>query len=98
MSWIIQTPRGAILNIQATPRASKSGIQGLHGDALKVRLRAPPADGKANAALQECLATVFGLPERNVIILSGKTGRRKRILLEGLDVATAALRAGIPAA
>lgn len=97
MSWITQTSRGVVLNIHATPRASRSGIQGLHGDALKVRLQAPPVDGKANAALIACLAEVFGIPERNITILSGDTGRRKRVLLEGLDVATASSLAGNPA-
>ena len=96
MSWITQSSSGVILNIHATPRASKAGIQGLHGDALKVRLRAPPVDGKANAALIEYLAEVFGVPERSITILSGETGRRKRVMLEGLDVATATARAGNP--
>lgn len=96
MSWISQTSGGVILNIHATPRASKAGIQGLHGDALKIRLRAPPVDGKANAALIKYLAEVFDVPERSISILSGETGRRKRILIEGLDVATATARAGDP--
>ncbi len=96
MGWITQTSRGVVLNIHATPRASAAGIQGLHGDALKIRLRAPPVDGKANAALITYLADVFGIPGRNISILSGETGRRKRVLLEGLDVATATARAGNP--
>ncbi len=97
MSWITQTPRGIILSIHATPRASKAGIQGLHGDALKIRLRAPPVDGKANAALVEYLAELLKVPERSLSLLTGETGRQKRILVEGIDLATAASRLGIPA-
>jgi uncharacterized protein (TIGR00251 family) len=96
MSWITQTPRGVILAIHATPRASKAGIQGLHGHALKVRLRAPPVDGKANTALIEYLAEVLDVPQRNISILSGETARHKRVLVANVDLATIALRIGLP--
>lgn len=84
MSWLSETKDGVILNIHATPRASKSQIQGLHGEALKIRLQAPPVDGKANDALVEFLAGILDLGPRQVTILSGQTSRRKRVAIQGV--------------
>ena len=84
MSWITESKDRVILNIHATPRASKSQVQGLHGDALKVRLQAPPVDGKANEALLEFLAKTLGIPQRQISLVSGQTNRQKRIAIHGL--------------
>ncbi len=85
MAWFIQTGEGLLLNVHATPRAARSEFAGLYGaDALRVRLRAPPVDGKANAALLNFLAEAFGLTKRNVTLIQGATGRHKRVLLRGL--------------
>ena len=66
-----------ILRVQVQPRASRDEFAGLHGDALKIRLTAPPVDGKANAALADFLATAFGVAKRQVQLLAGETGRAK---------------------
>ncbi len=84
MSWLSDTPAGAVLNLRLVPRASKNAIQGEHGDALKIRLCAPPVDGAANAALVEFLSETFNLPRARVQLLSGQTSRHKRVLLAGL--------------
>lgn len=68
-----------ILRIQVQPRASRDELAGLHGDRLKVRLTAPPVDGRANAALQALLAETFGVPKYRVILLTGESGRSKRV-------------------
>ena len=83
MSWLADTSDGAVLNLRLVPRASKNAIQGEHGDALKIRLCAPPVDGAANAALIEFLAETFDLPRARVQLLSGATSRNKRVLLSG---------------
>ena len=83
MPWLTDTPEGAVLNLRIVPRAAKNAIQGEHGDALKVRLCAPPVDGAANAALVEFLAEAFALPRARVQLLSGQTSRNKRVLLAG---------------
>ncbi len=83
MPWLTDTPAGAILNLRIVPRAAKNAIQGEHGDALKIRLCAPPVDGAANAALIEFLADTFSLPRARVQLLSGQTSRNKRVLLSG---------------
>jgi len=85
MAWFTQTREGVSLSVHAIPRAARSEFAGLHGEnALRVRLRAPPVDGKANAALATFLAEAFGLPKRDVILMQGATGRHKRVLLRGL--------------
>jgi uncharacterized protein (TIGR00251 family) len=86
-----ETREGIVLSIHATPRASKSQIQGLHGEALKIRLQAPPVDGKANDTLLEYLAKVLNVPRRQVILLSGQTSRQKRVSVKGITAAQAML-------
>jgi uncharacterized protein (TIGR00251 family) len=68
-----------ILRIQVQPRARSDEFAGTHGDHLKVRLTAPPVDGRANAALIAFLAETFGVPKRQVTLLAGDTGRSKRL-------------------
>ena len=68
-----------ILNVRVIPRASKDGIPGLLGDALKIRIQAPPVEGKANAYLVKFLSKQWKIPRGNIEILSGETGRNKRI-------------------
>jgi len=68
-----------ILRIQVQPRASRDELAGLHGDRLKVRLSAPPVDGRANAALLAFFAGLFGVPKNRVILLAGESGHTKRV-------------------
>ena len=68
-----------ILNVRVIPRASKDEILGVAGDALKVRIQAPPVDGKANAHLIRFLSKHWKIPRANIEILSGETDRNKRL-------------------
>lgn len=72
-----------VLDVRVQPRASRSEIAGLHGERLRIRLLAPPVDGKANAALVEFVAASFGVPRARVIIEHGLAGRDKRLRLRG---------------
>ena len=83
MSWLTDTPAGAVLDLRIVPRARKNAIQGELGGSLKIRLCAPPVDGAANAALIEFLADAFQLPRARVQLLSGQTSRNNRVLLSG---------------
>lgn len=65
------------------PGARKSGIAGLHGDALKIRIAAPAVENQANAALIEFLAETLGVPRSTVVIRHGATGRRKVVEVTG---------------
>lgn len=68
-----------ILDVRIQPRASKDEIVGFHGNRLKIRITAPPVDGKANQHLIAYLASVFKVPRRDIVLLAGETGREKRI-------------------
>ena len=61
----------------------------MRGDAVLIRLAAPPVEGAANEALVAYLSDALGLPRRSVTIISGDTSRDKRVRIEGLDEATA---------
>ena len=84
MPFLTDTPAGAVLSLRIVPRAAKNAIQGELGDALKIRLCAPPVDGAANAALIEFLSDAFSLPRARVQLLAGATSRNKRVLLAGV--------------
>ena len=81
---ITKTDRGFKLLLFIQPKSSKNEIVGLHNGALKIKLTAPPVDGKANAALISFLAEVLQTPRRNLEILHGETGRHKAVLVTEL--------------
>ena len=93
MSWLLPTHDGCIVTVKVTPRAKKSEIATADPDWLRVRLQAPPVDGKANAELIALFAKLFGFPKRSVEILTGDTSRLKRVKLHGVsaDAVTACL-------
>ena len=68
-----------IISVYVQPRASKNEIVGPHGDAIKVRLTAPPVDGAANEALILFLAKEAQIPRSAVRIIAGETSRRKTV-------------------
>jgi uncharacterized protein (TIGR00251 family) len=78
---------GATVAVRATPRSSRRGIAGAGPEWLAVRLRAPPADGRANEELIEVLAEALDVPKRNVRLLSGAGQRLKRLHVAGLTAA-----------
>ena len=84
MGYLTETPEGVILNVRAQPRSSRSGLDGVLGDAVKVRIRCAPVDGKANKELIETLADALGVAKSSVVFKSGETSKTKRILLRGV--------------
>ena len=87
MAYYTETADGVVINVKAQPRSSRSGIDGLAGDAVKVRIRSAPVDGKANKELVETIADAFDLPKSRVEFRSGETSKQKRILLRGISAA-----------
>jgi len=81
-----------ILDLRVQPRASHSEFAGLMGDRLRIRLNAPPVDGRANAALVEFIAEAFGVPRAAVSIEAGLSGRNKRLRIRGAAALPAALQ------
>ncbi len=85
--WLRVATDGRItLTLHIQPGAKMTEFAGLHGDALKIRLAAPPVDGKANEALIKFIADTLGLPKSAVTIKSGQTSRRKALEVIGGDI------------
>ncbi|HEY5677913.1 MAG TPA: DUF167 family protein [Myxococcales bacterium] len=73
------------MSIHAQPGARRTEVQGLHGDAIKIRISARPVEGAANSALLEFLASALQVPRRRCVLLSGETSRHKRVRIEAPD-------------
>ena len=71
--------------VHVQPRARRSEVAGLHGDAVKVRLAAPPVDGAANDELVRFVAERLGVPRAAVRVAAGAASRRKVVEVEGVD-------------
>lgn len=92
---IAPTPTGCRIRVRAQPRASRSELAGRHGDALKVRLAAPPVDGLANEELERYLAERLGTARRHVRVTRGTAGRDKLVAVDGIGVEAARRALGI---
>ena len=75
----------ASLWIHVQPRASRTEVVGWHGDAVKIRLKAAPVDGAANAELIRFLSKVIGVSRQAVQITAGAHARRKRVKIDGVE-------------
>lgn len=80
-----EVAESSTLIVRLTPRAARDEISGWQGGELRVRLRAPPLEGRANEALRRLIASRLGLPPSNVELVSGAKGRVKRLKVEGLS-------------
>ena len=94
-SWIIAANGGCLLTVKATPRASRTEIAGADAAWLRIRLQAPPVDGRANEALTEFLAEKLDLPRRAVAVVAGETGRLKKVQIAGLGVDAVRKKLGV---
>jgi uncharacterized protein (TIGR00251 family) len=86
-------PEGAVVTVWVVPGASQDEIVGEHGDALRIRVAAPPEGGRANQAVIRLLEDRF--PGHRAVLLSGATTRRKRVLIQGVSAASARSLLGI---
>jgi uncharacterized protein (TIGR00251 family) len=95
-TWFCRAPDGRItLTLHIQPGAKKTELAGLHGAALKIRLAAPPVDGKANQALLKFVAETLQLPKSAVSLKSGHNSRRKVLEVLGSEVAAVAALAAV---
>ena len=86
---------GTIFKVHLTPRASRDAVGDLHGDAVKVFIKAPPVDNKANRALVKFLAEKLNVKTRDLEIVSGQTSRLKTLTVTGLKPGGVASRLGL---
>jgi hypothetical protein len=79
VGWLRRDGPDLVLQVQIQPRASSDAIAGVLGDRLKIRLTAPPVEGKANEHLIAYLARLFGVPKSQVILERGASSKRKQM-------------------
>lgn len=77
-------PPDLLLRVHVQPGAGRTAVMGRHGDALKVKVGAPPEGGRANAAVVALLASSLGVPEAQVVVESGESSRSKRVRVRGV--------------
>lgn len=89
---VTATKDGALLRLRVSPSAKTTMLTGIYGDAVKVRVAAPPTDGKANAALMDYLARVLDVPSRDLELIRGTSGRDKVVRVPGVEAQAVASR------
>jgi uncharacterized protein (TIGR00251 family) len=85
MPWLRNDGDAVILSLHVQPGANKTEVVGVHGDALKIRLAAPPVDGRANQCLIKFIAAQLGIGKNSVTLISGDNARSKRVRAAGVD-------------
>ena len=73
-----------IISVKVLPKSSRDEVMGMEGGICKVKIKAPPVDGKANKALITVLSKEFNLPKKSIEIVSGWTSRLKRVRISGV--------------
>jgi len=95
MNWISPLIDGVIISVRIVPRASKNELVGLMGNALKLRVCAPPVDGKANEAVVEFLSELLSVPRSRIGIRTGAKGRQKHVQVVGVTMEEVKKRLGL---
>jgi uncharacterized protein len=90
--WCYAAAGSVRLTVQITPAAKKNEVIGLLGSELKIRLQAPPIEGKANTALVRYIAACVGVPKSRVLVVHGHTSRRKVVEISVAGVTPAQVR------
>lgn len=85
-TYVLESKRGVLLEVYVQPGAAEDAPAGLHGGALKLRVRAPAEGGRANRAAERLVASLLDVPPRSVAVVSGAHGRRKRIVVRQTSV------------
>jgi uncharacterized protein (TIGR00251 family) len=80
----VNPPLSATLCVRVTPRSGKEGVAGFEGGVVRIRLNAPPVEGKANDALVRFLAKAVGVPRGRITLVTGERGRNKIVRVSGI--------------
>jgi uncharacterized protein (TIGR00251 family) len=81
-SWIKNHPNGSVLLLHIQPGASRTELSGLHGDRIKVKIKAPPRDGEANSSLIEFFSELLKISKSKIFLIRGESSRQKDLLVE----------------
>ncbi|NUN04451.1 MAG: YggU family protein [Bdellovibrio sp.] len=84
---MIESIKGGVrLHLFIQPKASKNEVIGLHNGEIKIKITAPPLDGRANEGLIEYLSDLFDIPKRDIHLVKGETGRHKTVDIAGVEL------------
>jgi len=86
MIFLKKYQQGVCIALHVQPRASRTKIIGLYGDALKIAIQAPPVDGAANEAICEYFSNLFHCAKKNISILNGEGSRKKSIYIDSVSI------------
>ncbi len=82
--FVVPSPQGTVLNLRVSPGARRTSIEGAYGeDALKLRVAAPPVEGRANAEAERYLARLLGVASSDICVVRGASSRNKAVLIRG---------------
>ncbi len=93
--WYRESKGRLLFRVQLQPRASANRVLGIHGDAVKISLTAPPVEGAANKMCREFLARLLGLPKSQVEQVSGLKSRLKTFAIPEMDPALLRQKLGV---
>ena len=93
--YIEATAKGVFIRVRVQPRASRDQVAGIQGEAIKIRISAPPVEGEANDALVKFLAKQLGVPRSAVEVVRGQTGRKKTVRVAGIRASEARRALGL---
>ncbi len=82
--WLKSDGADVILTLHVQPGAARTEVAGMHGEALKIRLAAPPVDGRANDCLIGFMSKALGVAKSRIELVSGASSRAKRVRIAGL--------------
>ncbi len=85
MISVSETEHGVVFNVRLIPRASKSELVGVQGDALKIRITAPPVEGAANKECIKFLSDVLGIKKSQIKIIAGHRSKNKKVSISGIS-------------
>jgi uncharacterized protein (TIGR00251 family) len=88
--YLIETSEGVLVRLHVQPKASSTGLAGIHDAAIKLKVQAPAADGAANMACQKYLAQILNIPRSMITMKSGARSRKKTFLIRGISLEDAA--------
>lgn len=91
LGWARRVPDGWLLSVHARPGAKRTEVAGLHGDALKLHIAAPPLEGRANEELAAFVAKTLNVPKDKVRVVKGGASRRKTVLVAAREADPARL-------
>lgn len=84
---IVSRPEGVVVSLHVVANAAKNEIIGPYNNALKIKIKSPPVDGKANAEIESFLAKKLGIAKNQVKILKGDKSKIKKVLIRGVAIA-----------